>query len=192
MPNIIGTIIAIARSIGKSRRYLKKRNASNDKTEQKWILLQNKIRAQLISSFDLTDADVINYPNYLETHYTDLEERLSQINISEFDKIISEMRQIEMFLRGMIAGYQEHSQNLGNYEGLVYASARDCPFGGEYDDCDLILVSRQYSQSHSKISYMAEHYGRAASEEIVPKNVANTLGFSDNECGPIVVTSLLH
>jgi hypothetical protein len=192
MPTVIGNIIAISRSVKKYSHLLDQKN------NNRWNLLQNKLRVYLKTSFGLADDDLVDYSKYLHVHYIDIVARLSQVDIRELEMIVLEMRAIEMFLKGKISGFNSHSILLGNYDGLLYRSAGDCPLGGESDDCDLIVVSRVGSMSDMMITHLADYAGKLHEEKIESSKYEYLLGqtptysFSHREKREISVISLLH
>lgn len=142
MPNILGQIIAISRGIGRRRRFLKNRSIRLGNIDKKWLQIQTQLRSQLMTGFQLSERDVIDYPDFLETNFDDLKKRLEPDITKSFEQIIVKMRDIENIFRGMIAGYSAHKELLGNYSGIIYENCNDSPVGGEHDDCDMIVVAK--------------------------------------------------
>lgn len=112
MSNIIGQIIAISRGIGRRRRFLKNRNMNNAKIEKSWQTIQSNLRIALQISFQISESDVVNFPQFLETNFDDLSKKLNPDIILNLSNIINQMRQIEMFLSGMMAGFNSHRKIL--------------------------------------------------------------------------------
>lgn len=94
------------------------------------------------------------------------------------------MRQIEMFLSGMMAGFDSHRKTLGNYFGLIYDNCYDSPVGGECDDCDMIIVA------NSNASWRIQYY--ANREFVITKNVSPDVSKSMCLDGSVDVISICH
>jgi len=184
MSNIIGQIISISRGIGRRRRFLKNRDMSNAKIEKYWQTTQLDLRVALINSFQLQESDVVNFPQFLETNFDDLIKKLTPDIIQDLSIIIVKMRHIESFLSGMMAGFDTHRKTLGNYSGIIYDNYGDSPVGGEYDDCDMIVVA------NSNVSWRIQNY--ANRESVITKNVSSYVSKRLGLNGNVNVISICH
>ena len=147
---------------------------------------QTQLRSALVAAFQLSDADVVDFPTFLQVHFDDLTKKLTPDSILQFETIIASMRNIESFLSGMMAGYSAYAESLGSYSGLIYDRSADCPVGGESDDCDMIIVAKSGS------SFTIEHLGNMAGKIMhffdLDSGDSKSLGLS----GDVTVTSLCH
>lgn len=188
MSRILAQIISISRGIGRRRRFLKKRQVSLKSIDDKWQTLQTQLRSILISTFQLSQDDVVDYPTFLQQHFDVLNKKLSSDSIHQFDAIIVSMRNIESFLSGMMAGYVAHAESLGSYSGLIYDSHHDSPVGGSYDDCDVIVVAN--TRTASIIRDIAEMSGKSIETRNLTAIDATCLNLHDTYLGEVV--SICH
>ena len=186
MSNIIGQIISISNGIGRRRRFLKKRNMLNAKMEKTWIAIQAELRSALVSSFHISEKDVMNFPHYLKINFDEISKKLTPDIIENFSVIIEKMRNIESFLSGMMAGIDAHQKELGNYSGLIYKNTYDSPCGGEHDDCDMIVVAK------SDISWQIEHLGEIAGKVMHTFTVDSSTVKSVGLDRDVVAISICH
>ena len=189
MSNIIGQIIAISRGIGRRRRFLKNRNMNNAKIEKSWQTIQSDLRVALINSFQISESDVVNFPQFLETNFDDIIKKLTPDIIMNLTDIINQMRKIEMFLSGMMAGFDSHRKTLGNYYGLIYNNYYDSPVGGQYD---MIVVAKSFIASN------IEHLGNMAGKIMHSRKLHQTsskiigLDGDGDGNGDVEVISICH
>ena len=183
MSNIIGQIISISRGIGRRRRFLKNRNMSNAKIEKSWQTIQSDLRVALINSFQISESDVINFPQFLETNFDDIIKKLTPDIIMNLTDIVTHMRRAELFLSGMMAGFESHRNVLGNYSGLIYDNCYDSPVGGQDD---MIVVAKSF------IALNIEHLGNMAGKIMHSRKLHKTSSKIIGLDGDVDVFSICH
>jgi hypothetical protein len=85
---------------------------NNAKIEKSWQTIQSDLRVALQNSFQISESDIVNFPQFLETNFDDIIKKLTPDIILNLSNIINQMRQIEMFLSGMMAGFDSHRKTL--------------------------------------------------------------------------------
>lgn len=175
MTNIIVQIIEITLTIDKNYKYLKDQHIVINEYDEKLDNIQTKLKIELVTSFKISELELIDYVKYLRTNYEKLSGMLTPNIIDKLQIIVTEMRFIDIFLDGIIVGYEAKTKALGNYSGLIYSNSYNSPVGGRKYNCSMIIVVEDSSISED-IQNMAEKSGLSVDLNLLSQSESTQLG----------------